>query len=214
MGPAVGFGAGLNAPVLDHGHFVAYVSGNIMLKLPPILVVSGASGSGKTTICRILSNEFGLYYSVSYTTRAKRDREVNARDYHFVSHDKFKHMIAADDLVEWAQVYNNFYGTSRHLIEDHLKRGRGVILDLDTQGAANIKKAYPAAVLVFLKTVTLDDLRHRLVKRGRDSQAEIERRLAYAQNELAKVDQYDHVILNDNLDRAVDQARQIIKTLI
>lgn len=182
-------------------------------KNPPIIVVSGASGSGKTTICRILSNEFGLYYSVSHTTRARRDREVNARDYYFVSVDEFKSMIANDDFVEWAEVYGNYYGTSRRIIEQYLKAGRGVILDLDTQGAANIKKSYHGACLIFLKTPELLDLRNRLVKRGRDSTQEIERRLAYAQNELAKINQYDHVIINDDLDRAVNEARHIVKNL-
>lgn len=182
-----------------------------MPKEPPVIVVSGASGSGKTTICRILSNEFGLYYSVSHTTRAKRDREVYARDYYFVTAGEFKKMIAAGDFVEWAQVYNNYYGTSRRLIEQHLSQGRGVILDLDTQGATNIKKAFPEALLIFLKTPKLEDLRERLLKRGRDSAAEIERRLAYAQNELSQIGQYDHVIVNDDLDKAVDEARQIVK---
>lgn len=194
--------------------FFAGVRPDLTKKLqkdPPVIVVSGASGSGKTTICRILSNELGLYYSVSHTTRAKRDCEVSARDYYFVTVDEFKTMIAAGDFVESAQVYNNYYGTSRRLIEWHLSQGRGVILDLDTQGATNIKKVFPKAALIFLQTPTMDDLRKRLVRRGRDSAAEIEGRLAYAQNELSKIDQYDHVIVNDNLDKAVDEARHIVK---
>lgn len=119
-------------------------------------------------------------------------------------------MIKVGGFVEWAQVYNNYYGTSRRIIEHYLKEGRGVILDLDTQGASSIKKAYPDTLLIFLKTPSEGDLRERLLKRGRDSDDEIKCRVAYARNELAKVAQYDHVIVNDDLDRAMDEARAIV----
>src|SRR3989338_4559278 len=114
------------------------MSGNF--KNSPIFVISGASGSGKTTVCRKMAEEFGLYYSVSHTTREKRPQEVHGRDYYFVSLTTFEDMIKGHKFVEWAKVYNNYYGTSKTVIEDHLHLGQGVILDLDTQGASNIKK--------------------------------------------------------------------------
>ena len=177
----------------------------------PVFVVSGASGSGKTTICRIMSNEFGLYYSVSHTTRPKRHREVNERDYYFVEKSEFESMIEADEFYEWAKVYDNYYGTSKSVIDQQHANGRGVILDLDTQGAALIKDAFPDAVLVFLKTPDLKDLQDRLTKRGRDSNDEIKKRVAYAENEISKINQYDYVIMNDDLDDAVKVAREIVQ---
>lgn len=179
-------------------------------KTSSIFVVSGASGSGKTTVCRKMADEFDLYYSVSHTTRAKRPQEVDGEDYFFVSLKKFQSMIQNDEFLEWAKVYDNHYGTSRAVIETHLALNQGVILDLDTQGASNIRRYYPEAVLIFLKTPNLDDLKKRLLTRGQDSSAEIKRRVDYAENELAKIGEYDHVILNDDLDRALEATRKIV----
>lgn len=178
---------------------------------PSLFVVSGASGSGKTTICRTLADEFGLYYSVSHTTRPKQENEIEGRDYYFITRDAFQSMIDNDDFIEWAPVYHNFYGTSKKVVEEHLQKNQGVILDLDTQGAASIKKHFPDAILIFLKTSTLEDLKKRLQKRGRDSEEEIKKRVAYAKNEMAKMNQYDFIILNDNLENAVALAREIVK---
>lgn len=177
---------------------------------PPIFVVSGASGSGKTTVCRKMADEFDFYYSVSHTTRAKRPQEVDGQDYFFVSLEKFQNMIQSDEFLEWAKVYDNHYGTSKAVIEQHLALNQGVILDLDTQGASNIKRYYPEAVLIFLKTPNLDDLKKRLLTRGQDSSTEIKRRVDYAENELAKIGEYDHVILNDDLEKALEETRKIV----
>lgn len=179
-------------------------------KCPPLFVVSGASGSGKTSICRKIAAEFGLYYSVSHTTRPKRAKESQGKDYFFVTAEEFQKLIKAGEFLEWAQVYDNYYGTSKRIIEEKLAKGCGVILDVDTQGAASIKGLFPEAVLIFLNTPSLKDLQDRLTHRGRDSDDEIKKRVAYAENENAKMSQYDYVVLNDDFDRAVGEVKGIV----
>lgn len=178
---------------------------------PPLIVVSGASGSGKTSICRKVAKKLGMYYSVSHTSRPKRDKETDGVDYFFVRTKDFETLIAKGEFIEWARVYDNYYGTSRQLIEEKLASGQGVILDVDTQGAANMRKLYPRATLIFLMTNSLDDLRARLVKRGRDSDKEIAKRIAYAAGENAKTAQYDHVVVNDNFDKAVEEVKGVVQ---
>jgi guanylate kinase len=177
----------------------------------PLFVVSGASGSGKTTLCRRLANEYGWYYSISFTTRAKRSHEIHGRDYFFVSRDEFERMVAKGDFLEWAEVYQNLYGTSRRLIEESLAKGQGVILDVDTQGAGNLKAILPQAVTVFIDTPSVADLEVRLKARATDAADEIARRVAHAQKETAKKGQYDCVIVNDDLERAVAEFKELIK---
>lgn len=177
----------------------------------PFFVISGPSGSGKTTICRKMAEEFGWYFSISHTTRAQRKNEINGSDYFFVSVADFKNMMKRGEFFEWAEVYGNFYGTSKKIIEEKLKTGQGVILDVDTQGAANIKKLMPKAVLVFINITSLDELKSRLEKRGRDTKQEIERRLNNAREEMSHIKEYDAVICNDNLDAALDEMRKVIR---
>lgn len=177
-------------------------------------MISGPSGSGKTTICRQIANDRDWYYSVSHTTRPKRENEVNGRDYFFVTTAEFQKLIDKKEFYEWAKVYGNFYGTSQRLIEEKLNKGQSVILDVDTQGAAQIKKKFPEAILVFVDVPGLEVLRQRLVTRGKDSQAEIEGRLQHAASEMAKKKQYDHVVLNDDLEKAVSKLNQIIDAKI
>lgn len=177
----------------------------------PLFVISGASGSGKTSICRKIAAAFGLYYSVSHTTRPRRNKEKDGVDYFFVTDDAFQKLVANGEFMEWARVYDNCYGTSRRIIENKLKSGTGVILDVDTQGAANIKKIFPDAVLIFLNTPTLQDLEDRLKERGRDSEDEIKKRIAYATGENAKMNQYDHVVVNDDFDRAFAEVSEIVR---
>lgn len=180
----------------------------------PLFVVSGASGSGKTSICRKIADEFGFYYSVSHTTRPQREKEAQGVDYFFVSVDEFKKLIENDEFLEWAQVYDNYYGTSKRIIQEKLQQNIAVILDLDTQGATSIKSIFPNSVTIFIRTPSLQDLEDRLVKRGRDSQEEISKRVNYAKNENAKMDQYDYVVLNDDFDKAVDEVKEIVKQYI
>lgn len=190
---------------------------NVMSKTKqefPLIVISGASGSGKTSICRKIAAEYGFYYSVSHTTRPRRDKEVEGKDYFFIAKDEFEKLIKQREFLEWAQVYGNYYGTSKNIIRQKQQAGVGVILDVDTQGAANIKKIFPDAVLIFLKTKSVHDLHHRLTERGRDSAEEIQKRVAYAQNENAKMHQYDYMVLNDDFDQAIRTVKDIIEKSI
>ncbi len=183
-------------------------------KPPPFIVVSGASGSGKTTICREIAKIFNLYYSVSHTTRAKRPSETHAVDYFFVSVAEFQEMVARGDFFEWARVYDNYYGTSKRIVEQKLAHGQGVILDLDSQGAEQIRQLFPSAKLIFIDTPSIDDLKTRLSQRATDSAGEIAKRVAHAEHEIAQKRQYDFVVMNDHLPRAVEQVQTIVKTLL
>jgi len=181
-------------------------------KKTPLVVISGPSGSGKTTVCRAMVDEFGLYFSVSHTTRPQRENEVNGVDYFFVSEEDFIKCRDRGDLLEWAKVYDNYYGTSKHIVEDRLKKGQGVIFDVDTVGAANIKKLMPESIHIFIKTPGIDVLKSRLKSRGRDSDQEIEKRVRNAEYEMTHIDAYDYVIVNDKLEDAVEKVREIIKS--
>lgn len=176
----------------------------------PLYVISGASGSGKTTICRRIAETHQWYYSVSHTTRPKRDTERQGRDYYFVTRSDFLKMVEAGDFLEWAEVYGNLYGTSQKMIEDRLANGQGVILDVDTQGAAAIKKNFSQAILIFINARTIDELEMRLKTRATDSTEEIKRRVEYAEHEIGQKSKYDYVILNDNLAEALEEVESII----
>lgn len=180
-------------------------------KKPFLLVVSGPSGSGKTTICRRLAQEWNCFYSISHTTRPQRTGEINGKDYFFVSKDEFLQMIDQKLFIEWAQVYDQYYGTSKKLIQDELARGKSVIADMDTQGALHVKQTLPASILIFIKPPDVDELQKRLSKRGRDPGHEIEKRLEQAQSEMAFVDHYDHLIVNRDLEIAVQEIKKYIE---
>lgn len=177
----------------------------------PIIVLSGPSGSGKTTMCRRLAEDKNLYYSISHTSRPRRHKEIESKDYFFVSPEEFKRMIDSESLIEWAEVYGNYYGTSRDVIESNLKTHRGVILDLDTQGAAQIKKIFPGALSIFIKVPNLEELQSRLNKRGRDSAEEIQKRIANAKSEMDHLREYDQVVINDDLERSIQEVAEIVE---
>lgn len=179
-------------------------------KMASLIVVSGASGSGKTTLCRQISNELGLYYGVSHTTRKKREGEKDGVDYYFVDKTRFEKMAKDHEFLEWASVYDHLYGTSKNMVFSRLKINQGVILDVDTQGAANIKKAYPVSCLIFIDVASLGELKTRLEKRGTDSPEVCEVRLKKALEEEKCKNQYDHIILNDDLNKAYGQLKEII----
>lgn len=182
-------------------------------KKAPFVVVSGPSGSGKTTLCRMIAKDNDWYYSISHTTRPQRAKEVNGRDYYFVGSGEFRDLVASGEFLEWAQVYDNNYGTSKRIIESKLAQGQGVVVDVDTQGASHIKKLYPEAVLIFIKTGTPEMLRQRLVLRGRDGQQEIDKRMKNAVTELEHVSEYDYVVVNDDLQQANSAIRAIINKI-
>jgi guanylate kinase len=177
-----------------------------------IFVISAPSGAGKTTLIRsLMAGIERLHFSVSHTTRRKRREETPGADYHFVDRPKFDEMIAADLFLEWAEVHGERYGTSRPEVEKALARGEDVLLDLDTQGAASIRGARPEAVLVFILPPSVKSLEERLVSRGAGDPEELRKRREAAGKEIAALDMYDYTIVNDSLDRAVEDLRSIIR---
>jgi guanylate kinase len=178
-----------------------------------LVVISAPSGGGKTSVIRRLLEhcEPAFEYSISATTRAARNGEQHGRDYYFLSSEDFMARVEAGGFIEWAQVHNNLYGTPRAPIETWLKDGKFVVMDLDVQGGINVKKQYGArAILIFIKPPSLDSLRLRLLERNTDSQEAIQSRLQAASAEMEMADQYDHVVINYNLDDTVAQIRDII----
>ncbi|HKX11699.1 MAG TPA: guanylate kinase [bacterium] len=175
-----------------------------------IFVVSGASGTGKTTLCRDLEREMGLFFSVSATTRAPRAGETEGRDYRFLSRSEFDKMLENDQFLEWAQVHGQSYGTPREPIESRLKEGHDVLLDLDTQGAIQLKSLFPEAVLIFIKPPSLEELRKRLTARGTDSPEVIDRRIDRAEHEFEQISHYDYVVENRDLAEARRELKGII----
>ena len=180
---------------------------------PLLIVLSGLSGVGKDAVLIDLK-KMGLpaFFSVSATTRLRRAGEKEGVDYYFVSAKKFQRMIDADELLEWATVYGNRYGIPREPVRQALRRGQDVIVKIDVQGAATIKKNVPGAVLIFLVTSTLDELKRRLHKRHTESSAEIELRLKTAVKELDSIPMFDYVVVNrhDEIEGAIEAINAII----
>jgi guanylate kinase len=177
-----------------------------------IFILSAPSGAGKTTLTnglRALYPEIKL--SVSCTTRGRRNGEVNRRDYHFISEERFVAMRARGEFAEWAKVHDHFYGTPREPLDRCLRAGKDILLDIDVQGAKKIKSLYSDAVSVFLLPPSKGELERRLKLRGTDDVGVIRRRLANAQDEIRRVIQYDYYIVNRNVDEAVGVLQAIIE---
>lgn len=176
------------------------------------IVISGPSGAGKTVlIARLLELEPWLVRSITATTRAPRPGEQNAIHYHFHSEDTMRRMIQSGDFLETAQVHDHLYGTPKKPLEANLKAGKGVILNIDVQGALQVRKSRPDAILIFLIPPSMQILETRLRQRNTDDPTEIARRLQDALDELARVEHYDYLVVNDDLDTAVTQVRHIIE---
>ena len=178
-----------------------------------IVVVSGPSGVGKSTICRqVVEKLENAYLSVSLTTRPKSELEENGKDYWFVSSEEFKKQIDAGKLLEYAEVFGNLYGTDKGKTDEALKCGHTVILEIDVQGGRQVKRIYPDAIMVFILPPTHDELSVRLNGRGREETNAAQKRLDGAGAEIAAAWQhYEHMIINDKLDQAVDEVIGIIK---
>ena len=176
-----------------------------------LIVVSAPSGAGKTTLCRRLLEALpGLVFSVSHTTRPPRAGERPGVDYHFVARPEFETRRAAGEFLEWAVVGGELYGTSAVAVEGSLAEGRDVLLDVDTQGAAAVRRLKPEAVLVFILPPGPEALRARLLARGSETEEGLERRLRLAAAEVARAGEYDYQVINDDLDAAFDRLRAIV----
>ena len=177
-----------------------------------LVVVSAPSGAGKTTLCHeVRSLVPDLYYSVSYTTRSPRPGEVNGTDFWFVGDAEFLAMRDRNEFAEWAAVHGHHYGTPARALEGALTRGLDVLLDIDTNGARQLRQRYPDAVSVFIMAPSIAELEARLRERKSDALGEIERRLARAREEIAAWRQYDYLIINRDVKEAVDQLATIIQ---
>jgi guanylate kinase len=176
-----------------------------------LFVVSSPSGGGKGTIIRhVLDVVENLSYSVSFTTRAPRQTEVDGREYFFVNRETFDEMVAAREFLEWARVHGNFYGTSKRQIIEETAAGSDIILEVDVQGAASVRQLLMDSVSIFILPPSYEVLRQRLIARGTDSPAELEVRLRNAPEELKQYSTFDYVIINDEIERASAQLASII----
>ncbi len=176
-----------------------------------LFVISGPSGAGKgTLVARVREQRSNLGLTVSATTRKPREGEVEGVNYYFLTRDEFERRVEAGAFVEWAEVHGNCYGTLVSEVESKLASGNSLILEIDVQGALQVKKRFPDAVLVFIKPPSLEILRERLVGRGSETPESLELRLADAQGELELADRYDDVVVNDDLDRATEELVRVL----
>ena len=176
-----------------------------------LIVVSGASGTGKGTVCKkILDDMPQVAYSISATTRAPRPGEVDGKEYYFISRDEFKAWIADGKFLEFADVYGNFYGTPLNKIEERLNRGEDILLEIDVQGALNVKKKCPDGIYIFLLPPSLEELKRRIEGRGTETPESLQRRLANAVAEIKIGRDYNYVVVNDSVDNAVAQIKAIL----
>lgn len=181
-----------------------------------LYIVSAPSGAGKSSLIDALLNRFSstmpLRLSISHTTRDMRPGETQDVSYHFVSREEFETLIARDAFYEYAKVFDNYYGTSREIVEKWLDEGYDVLLDIDWQGARIIREKTPDAVGIFILPPSLEELRQRLERRGRDNEDVISDRMQKAQREISHYAEYDYLIVNDDFDRALMQLRSILLT--
>ena len=176
-----------------------------------LLVVSGPSGAGKGTICKALLNKNDkIKLSVSATTRKPRNGEVHGVNYFFIEKEEFTTMIENGEFLEYAQIYDNFYGTPKSAIIECLEKGQDVILEIEMQGARQIKEVYPEGVFIFVLPPSLEELKSRIVGRGTETQEEIEKRFSCAFEEINQIVNYDYFIVNEDIEKSVNDVEAII----
>ncbi len=175
-----------------------------------LFVVSGPSGAGKGTICQKLVKEMDVALSISMTTRSPRPGEANGVSYSFVTREEFEQAIRNDELLEYAEVYGNFYGTPKRWVFEKLQGGKDVVLEIDIQGALKVREKYPQGIYIFILPPSMAELRERITRRGADSPASIELRLGKTLSEVSYIDQYNYCVINGELEEAVKRVKAII----
>lgn len=181
-----------------------------------IIVICAPSGTGKSTLLSRLKSAYPqLEWSVSCTTRSMRAGEVNGKDYHFITTDDFQKQIGEGLFIEWARVHSNYYGTSRKFVDEGLSAGKKMLFDLDVQGADAMKKTYgDNARVIFIEPPSVEELEKRLRHRGTDSEKVIQERVVNAKKELKRKNDYDHLILNDDVDGAYQKLKKIVEEVL
>ncbi|SHJ57986.1 guanylate kinase [Tepidibacter formicigenes] len=176
-----------------------------------LIVVSGPSGAGKGTICKeLLNRNKDIKISVSATTRKPREGEIHGVNYYFITKETFEDMINKDEFLEYAKVYDNFYGTPKKEVFETLSKGKDVLLEIDIQGAMSVKKEYPNGVFIFILPPSLDELKNRIVKRGTETEEDIKKRFGSALSEIEKIDNYDYFIINEDVEKSAYELQNII----
>ena len=180
------------------------------MKKGRFIVISGPSGVGKGTICNKLIKEVNAWYSVSTTTREKREGEVEGINYFFVTKEEFKERIKKNEFLEYNIYNDNYYGTSREIVLDKMNQGINVFSEIDVNGGKNIKKAFPDALLIYIAPPSMEELKRRLIERGTDSEEVINKRLEIAREEAKQINFYDYIVVNDDLEKAIKEVKNII----
>ena len=175
-----------------------------------LIIISGFSGAGKGTIVKKLIQQEQFSLSISATTRSPREGEVHGEHYFFINRDEFENMIAADNLIEWATYCDNYYGTPKKYVLDMLETGKDVILEIEMQGALQVKKLFPEALLVFVTAPTAFEIKNRLIHRGTETLDLIYKRIIKSYEEIDAIDDYDYIVINDGLEETVDHIHSII----
>jgi guanylate kinase len=176
-----------------------------------LIVISAPSGSGKTTIAReIIKRNRSIRFSVSATTRPKRRGEVDGRDYYFLEKEDFRRKIQRDEFVEWEELFGNYYGTLKSELDKGLSQGQALLFDVDVKGGLSIKRAYPTTLMIFVKAPSVEVLRNRLIQRRTEDKQMLAKRIERVPMELELGKQYEYQVINDDLQRAVDEVQSIV----
>ncbi|KRH79488.1 guanylate kinase [Ferrovum sp. JA12] len=178
-----------------------------------IFIISAPSGAGKSSLVNaLIKDDSQVCLSISHTTRLPRPGEENGKEYFFVTRDTFSALIKQDMFLEYAEVYGNFYGTSAQVIRDQLSQNKDVMLEIDWQGARQVKKIFPNAISIFVLPPSIDTLKHRLVGRGKDSEEVINQRLEAARDDISHEAEFDYAIINENFNLALEELKAIVRS--